>query len=104
MRLVFRGQRRQVYVHRHPIKPGRYGGSEDDTLKWVSSTEAVGRIQNVTLTGDFVVTFQFDKSELRNWLQVYVEENPTEGLRLLSELHTEAIIRVAGAEYEDPDD
>ncbi len=96
MKLTFRGQSRVVYVHEHPVTPGSYGrGRSGAPIEWSSATMARGRVKGLGLSGDFRIEFQFDEAELRNWLEKYIEEYPANGLKLVSEMQTKAIIRLS---------
>lgn len=96
MKMKFRGRLREVYPHNYVVTPGRHGSAKaGDPLVWDSSTTAHGRIDDVGLNGNFHVQFDFDEAELRNWLSVYVAEQPTEALRMLSEMQVAAIIALS---------
>jgi hypothetical protein len=101
MKIKFRGWSRAVYPHNHEVIPLTGGpnrrhpeGKADDALHWDSALSARGRINGLALTGDFLVEFQFNTRELRNWLSVYVTEHPEEAVRLLSEMKAEALIHL----------
>lgn len=94
MKLTFRGQSRVVYIHEHPVTP-RGSVRAGAPIQWSSASVASGRVKGLGLSGNFWVEFQFEEEELRNWLQKYIEESPVKGLKLVSEMHTCAIIQLA---------
>jgi hypothetical protein len=102
MKLIFNGWSRTVYTHEHDVLPIKGGpnrrapiGKANEPLCWDNTLSARGRINNISLTGDFLVEFQFEASELRNWLSLYVKESPKDAIRLLAEMQGEAMINLA---------
>jgi len=47
------------------------------------------------LSGNFLVEFQFEVGELKNWLALYVAEFPEDAIRVLAEMQAEAFILLA---------
>jgi len=74
---------------RYPL--GKSGGS----LRWNSSLSASGRVKGLGLSGNFLVEFQFEVGELKNWLALYVAEFPEDAIRVLAEMQAEAFILLA---------
>jgi len=98
MKLKFSGYKRKVHIHRHEVVPIKGDPSQQDSLgepgeplQWDSAFHAKGKVGDLSLTGGFVIEFEFRPEELRNWLLAYARENPEEALRLLGEMQAEAI-------------
>ena len=96
MKVKFRGWKREVTEHEHvvlPVKEKKDKSFESGKglINWKSSSEALGRIKGLKLSGDFLVEFDFDESELKNWLREYIKDKPEDAVRLLAEMHGEAI-------------
>jgi hypothetical protein len=49
----------------------------------------------LALNGSFLVRFDFEQKELRNWLREFVKAKPEAGIRLLAEMQGEAILALA---------
>jgi hypothetical protein len=86
MKITFRGLKRKVYPHKH-----------ETTLKWQNGTEASCSLQDLGLSGNFNVQFQFQVEELEQWLARYLESDPSGALRLASRIQAEAICALATA-------
>ena len=103
MKLKFRGWRREVKTHEHAITALKISGrtytklGSSEPLRWNGPHKALGAIEGVGLTGDFLLEFEFNAQELENWIRSYIESEPTEALRLVSKLNAEAVIAVATA-------
>lgn len=100
MKLQFRGWRRQVTAHNHEVVPvtcsGNYQAGEfGDPLTWNSALDAFGKVDDLALSGSFLVQFSFEQDELRNWLQTFVQSKPEAAIRLLAEMQGEAILALA---------
>jgi hypothetical protein len=101
MKIIFRGWNREIYRHEHPVTPvtqrgGSYSpGNSGEPIDWSSAKRAFGRVNGLSLGGDFLVEFEFESSELRNWLRHYVTDEPETAVRLLAEMQSEAAICLA---------
>jgi len=104
MELIFHGRLRTMYSHRHPVTPGSYGKKPGAPLKWETANTARGRIDDVGLSGNFHVRFEFKDAELRNWLSAYIAEKSRESLALLSEMQAAAIVALIDQQSGDQDD
>ena len=97
METQFRGWKREKTVHNHIVLPVSYSngqyiaGSINDQICWDSSTQFFGKITNVALSGDFLVRYTFQPSELRSWLLRYAVDNPEIAIKLLCEMQGEVI-------------
>lgn len=97
MKILFRGWRREVKPHERLVTPVELNGSKyrisasRKTLSFHSSSEAYGKLTNLGLSGNFLVTFTFDPQELHDWLAAYVSENPKAALRLAIKMQTQAM-------------
>lgn len=98
MKLTFRGWKREVTVHKRDVTPVemwsglRYRSDvKGGPLQWNTSTRAYGRVDDLGLTGSFLVEFSFDHLELKNWIEKFVEESPEEAARLLAEMQVKAV-------------
>ena len=80
MQITFRGLSREVYPHKH-----------ETILKWQNATEASGSLQDLGLSGNFSVHFQFQVEEIEQWITKYLESDPVGALRLASRIQAEAI-------------
>ena len=99
MKLTFKGWKRQVYPHPHditPIQKGSYSrlGKSGEALQWEKALLAKGKINNLSLNGDFRIEIEFDAEELKNWLSSYVSEYPEEAIQLLAEMQGKALIHL----------
>jgi hypothetical protein len=103
MNVHFRGWKREVKPHIHPVTPvkkllsGSYRteGDESQPLNWRTPLQALGKVEDLALTGAFLVEFNFTEEELKNWLKKYVEAEPEAALRLLMKMQAEATIALA---------
>lgn len=98
MKLVFRGWRREVTEHNRSVIPVTHAnnvyspGETDDPLTWTSALQAFGKINDLALTGSFLVEFSFEQEELRNWLRQFVMSKPEAAIKLLAEMQGEAFL------------
>lgn len=82
MRLRFEGWRRVVVNHDHPVKPVRnVGGSwtpgkANEPIAFVTPRLARGQVTGLSLTGDFMVSFDLTPEDLEAWIQNYIEKDP----------------------------
>ncbi|WP_165678216.1 hypothetical protein [Metapseudomonas otitidis] len=97
MKIVFEGWKRVVRTHTHNVYPVKetadeYIASSKGPIKWDGPLHAKGKVKNLSLTGDFMLTFSFEPEELQSWLLAYAQENPEAAIRLIAEAQAEAII------------
>ena len=100
MKISFYGWSRSVTgAHTHVITPVTYDGNtyieddeEDQPLGWHTSQCAFGRIEDLSLNGAFLVKFEWDDIELKNWLKKFVAEKPEAAIGLLAEMQAEAVL------------
>lgn len=98
MKLVFKGWKREVTPHSHPVAPVKnanskyFPGNTGQPLTWDGPFRALGKVNKLALSGAFLVEFTFEEQELRNWLQEYVKANPEAAIRLLAHAQAEAVI------------
>jgi hypothetical protein len=82
MKLTFRGWQREVTPHSHSVIPvefikERYSSKgAGQPLTWNGPLSAFGKVTGLGLSGSFLVEFEFEAPELRNWLEQYVRGNP----------------------------
>jgi nitrogen regulatory protein PII-like uncharacterized protein len=101
VKMMFEAWGRMVMRHYHKVRPvkwvnNKYTPSEpDEPLVWVDSLKALGKVNDLGLTGDFLVEFKFELEELKNWLKEYVKAEPEAAIRLLAEMQAEAMIALA---------
>ena len=105
MKMVFRGWGREVKTHEHEVAPVEYKGDyrvkQGRSLDWADPFTALGKVEDLSLSGSFLVEFEFDPRELRSWLQVYAKSEPAAALRLVSEANAEAVIALNHQGIED---
>lgn len=100
MKLEFIGWNRTILKHKHTIKPvteskkGYYPTSKGP-LVWQEAMRVLGKIEATSLTGDYLVTFSLEDSELKSWLLAYAKSAPEETLKLIAEAQAEALIALA---------
>ncbi len=100
MKLQFRGWRREVTVHPHSVFPVVYNaaadtyasGEADNPIAWSPASQEFGKVNDLALSGSFLVEFTFEQEELRNWLRQFVTSKPEAAIRLLSEMQGAASI------------
>lgn len=103
MKLGFRGWHREVFEHEHVVKPVTYKkqdnlfkpGKGGEPLIWDKAFRAYGKVDDLGLTGSFLVQIDFEESELRTWLTKYIRSKPQAATRLLAEMQGEANIALA---------
>jgi len=97
MRLTFRGWKREVVVHNHDVMPvvytstGYKSAGPGQPIYWSSPTHAVGRVNELGLSGDFLVDFEFHDDELVHWLRQKIKKDPLTTAKLLAKLQLEAV-------------
>lgn len=96
MKLEFTGWSRTVFKHKHNVQPvsqkGGFRPEGDGPIKWHKPLCAAGKLDGLSLSGDFLVQIEFEEAELRSWLLAYSKGSPEAALRLISEAQAEAII------------
>ena len=103
MKMIFRGWgKERIGPHVHVVRPvkknksGDYNADKTDgPLRWVDSLKARGQVVGLGLSGNFLVEFDFEQEELKNWLQRFVKAEPEAALKLMAEMHTEAILALS---------
>jgi hypothetical protein len=109
MEIEFRGWKREIVEHVRDVIPVRLSdksytcGNSGDSITWMNSLTALGRVNDLGLSGSFLVEFKFTELELRNWLSQFVLSEPEAAVRLLSEMQAEAIIALTKRNDEGPD-
>jgi hypothetical protein len=100
MRILFRGWRREIKPHERTVSPVNHDGAtyrlstKQKTLSFNSSTEAFGKLTDLGLSGNFLVTFTFEPQELHDWCAAYVKDRPDAALRLASKMLADAIVEL----------
>ena len=101
MKITFRGWQREVTAHIHKVAPVEHKSFKyqaqqiDQPVTWSGPLKALGKLNNLGLSGNFLVEFNFEPEELRSWLEQYAKAHPEEALRLISTIQTEAYIQLA---------
>lgn len=102
LKITFRGWKREVKEHarevRRVIKDAKgdfTAGKKDDSLEWDDGFTAFGRLDDLALTGSFLVELNFSAEELKDWIRKYIADKPKEALKLLARMQAEAIIEVS---------
>lgn len=70
-------------------------------MRWHEGLCAYGKVENLSLSGSFLIQFEFEQAELKSWLLRFAESNPAEALRLMSEAQAEAMIALAARATEE---
>src|SRR5579872_1098104 len=102
MKILFRGWRREIKPHERTVSPVNLDGgtyrlnAKRKTLLFHSSTEAFGKLTDLGLSGNFLVTFTFEPQELHDWCAAYVKDRPDAALRLASKMLADAITELTG--------
>lgn len=106
MKVLFRGWRREVKPHSRKVIPvscsgEKYrAGADDAPIKWHSATTAYGRLDDLGLSGRFLIEMEFELTELRNWIARLVDEQPETALKLLTEMQGKAVKAVLENAFE----
>ncbi|QOF76083.1 hypothetical protein [Variovorax sp. 38R] len=101
MKLTFRGWQRATTLHGHPVTPVRKstgGGLRTESnraLIWNDAGSAYGKVNDLALSGSFLVHFQFEQADLEGWLAEFAKTKPEEALRILAKIQAEAMIQLA---------
>ena len=99
--LRFRGWLREVNRHSHRVRAveqsSRGGFSfveKDRPLTWEPNEDGLrgyGRLNGLSLNGNFLVRFDMNKAEIRSVLKSYIKSDPVAALKLCSEVQIEVI-------------
>lgn len=106
MKMTFKGWKREMIVHEHAVAPVTQHGTrysadkEGEPLEWNTETQALGKVEGLALNGAFLVEFDFEVAELRDWLMKFAVAQPEVALRLLGAAQAEAMIALANATKE----
>lgn len=99
MKMELNGWSRSVVTHRPKVVPVKREpkGYTASTMKpgpivWHAPLRASARLENLNLTGDFLLDMAFEEAELRSWLLAYAKGSPEQTLRLIAEAQAEALI------------
>lgn len=98
MKIELRGWARETTVHEHVVTPivlkgKKYFVSEGTTvMSWNPDYSTYGKIDKVALTGSFMVQLKFEEKDLEAWLAKFVQTEPERAAKLLSKMHTQALI------------
>ena len=99
MKITFKGWRREKKIHARQIAPiealadGNQQIVKNRTdLRWHGPFAAYGRVSGLALSGAFLVEFNFEEVELKNWLSTYCKARPESAIRLLAAAQAEAIV------------
>ena len=94
MEFEFKGKGRRILTHRRKATPSIIAKKRKagDPIVWISPTEAHMTVHDLRLTGNFNLKIEFLPEELRNWLRVYAKQEPEAAIRMLTEMHAEAMI------------
>ena len=106
IKVILRSWDREVHAHKHIVKPVEHTANEfvegkKGPLRWHEGLCAYGKVENLSLSGSFLIQFEFEQAELKSWLLRFAESNPAEALRLMSEAQAEAMIALAARATEE---
>lgn len=101
MKVTFNGWGRALTTHVHPgipVSPTRNNkftsGKSGSAVEWHSSNRVYAKLERLQLSGSFLMQIDFENKELRSWLRKYIAEKPEAALRLLSEMHAQAVLEL----------
>ena len=95
MKMIFRGWGRQVYVRTYTVAPVKKCEDhfllmdEKQSIEWFDSVTAFGKVDDLALSGNFLVEFKFTDSDIKAWMKNYVKTNPEKAFEMLAELQLE---------------
>lgn len=101
MNITFVGWRGDILRHEHRVTP-LYSASFDapggasEAVTWSRRLTASGKIDGVSLNGDYLMTIHLEPQELRNSIQAYIQSDPEAAAHLLAQMGAEAQEAVAG--------
>lgn len=106
LKLQFRGWQREVNEHVHEVIPiilrrNRYSPQEKGPLEWHNGQLVYGKVENLSLSGNFLVEFHLDPAELGSWLTAYAKEKPEDALGIIAKAQAEAVIALACGAIQD---
>lgn len=100
MKILFHGWRRVVKPHHHTVVPVSFDGRQYHSaasgalLKWHSAKSVYGRLDDLGLSGRFLVEMRFERDELENWIDQLISEDPAGALDLLTRMQGKAVKQV----------
>lgn len=104
MKLEFLGWTRAVHLHKHAVRPvaraTRGYRAKPGPITWEKGLEAVGKVEGLSLGGDFLVRFSFEEEDMKSWLLSYAAAQPQAALRLMGIAQAEAMIALSGGNRE----
>lgn len=101
MKIIFKGWGKEIKTHTHKVEPVEFDGklykslSANKPIFWNGSMSALGKVNKLSLTGAFLIELNFEKSELKSWLEEFAKENPEEALRIMAPIQAEALISLS---------
>ena len=100
MKVKFRGWRREVVTHMHRFLPvkcvrNKFSPQAPGPLSWHNGSLVYAKAANLSLSGNFLVEFEFEQLELESWLSNFAKEHPEEALALVARAQAEALIALA---------
>lgn len=96
MKLKFRGWRREVRVHRLDVihveeKRGRwYADKKKGHINFPEPFRALGKVEGLALSGDFLLDVEFNADDLLAWLNAFVSHDPKQACKVLAEMQLKA--------------
>ena len=95
MELLFTGWKRIVHYHQRSVTPAdslaRVLDRKSLNWNWPDRMTAYGKIEGLSLSGDYLVEFKTNKDELRSLLTSFFETDPVAAQKLISEVQLNAI-------------
>lgn len=104
--ITFVGWRGDILRHEHRVTPlyseaiDVPGGSSAEAITWSRRLTASGKIDGVSLNGDYLMTIHLEPQELRNSIEAYIRSDPAAAAALLAQLGAEAHRAMADGEAE----
>lgn len=95
MNITFVGWRGDILRHEHRVTPlysamDVPGGSSAEAVTWSRRLTASGKIDGVSLNGDYLMTIHLEPQELRNSIEAYIQSDPRAAAELLAQMATAA--------------
>src|SRR6478609_6209491 len=94
--ITFVGWRGDILRHEHQVTPlystamDTPGGASTEAVTWSRRLTASGKIDGVSLNGDYLMTIHLEPQELRNSIQAYIQSDPAAAAHLLAQMGAEA--------------